>query len=233
MWWKADLHIHSCLSPCGSMEMSPRRIAETAVNRGLDLIALTDHNTAENCPAMKEAARAKGIPVIFGAEICTREEIHVLCLFETAAEAREFSGMIYKKIPEGKRSRYTEDQIIVDKNEVVLGTLDKFLITGADISFEASFDLTLRSGGLFIPAHIDRMSYGVLSQIGYLPDLAYNGIELLGNSEAAETGQYTVIKNSDAHVPAQIGQRYFFFEGEEPSFGHLKNALLAGAVRLA
>ncbi len=231
MWWKADLHIHSCLSPCGSLEMSPRLIAETAVNRGLDLIALTDHNTAENCPAIREAARSKGIQVIYGTEICTREEIHALCLFETVAAAREFGSMIYRKIPEGKRSRYTDDQIIVDENEFVLGSLDKLLITGADISFEKSLDLTIRFGGLFIPAHIDRKSYSVLSQIGYLPDLPYHGIEMIGDSNSLDTGKITVVKNSDAHIPAHIGQRYFLFEGPEPAFGYLREALFAGAVR--
>jgi hypothetical protein len=212
--------------------MSPRRIAEAASAHSLDLIALTDHNSAENCPAMEEACRRAGIPVIYGIEICTREEIHALCLFETASAAGEFGATIYKKIPFGKRSRYTKDQIIVDKDEVVLGSLDKFLITGADISFEESLDLTVRSGGLFIPAHVDRISYSVLSQIGYLPDLPYHGIELLGDRKNVETGKNTVIKNSDAHVPAHIGQRYFLFEGAEPSFGCLEAALLDGAVEL-
>ncbi len=232
MWWKTDLHIHSCLSPCGSLKMSPETIAQRAGKQGVQLIGLTDHNSALNCTALEEVIKKTELSAVYGIEACTREEVHALCLLETADKAVELGKEIYRMIPARGISKYRDDQVIVNASEQILGYLDKFLIAGADISYEELFRMTKDYGGLFIPAHINRLSYSVFSQLGFLPNLPYDAVEVIGDPEEIAAAKYTVIKSSDAHVPEQIGNSYFLFEGKNPSFRDLKEALEKGRVEL-
>lgn len=178
-WFKADLHLHSCLSPCGSLESSPAAIAKTAQERGLHLIALTDHNSALNCPAFAENCRRLGITALFGMEVTCAEEAHCLCLFPTADSALEFGALIYEKlIPVPNNPDQWGDQIIVNADEEIEGEVESLLVNATAIGLEELGELTHAYGGLFIPAHVDRSAFSLMSQLGFVPPGNYDALEI-------------------------------------------------------
>ena len=234
---KADLHIHSCLSPCGSLEMSPRSIAGRAKELGLDLICLTDHNSALNSPAMAKACAAAGIHCLFGLEATTREEVHTLCYFATVPEALKLSELIDVKLPDLKNDpEIFGDQAIVDENDNVLGQYEKILGNAADIGLEELRDLVLELGGLFVPAHINRARNSLISQLGFvLPGERYSAVEVhksiyLRGAEQPDTLDYPVISNSDAHYLTDIGLVYNEIDLKDFSLDALREALEQKAV---
>lgn len=152
--------------------MSPSVIARTAKERGLQMAALCDHNTALNTPAFAAACAAEGLTGIYGMEATTREEAHILCLFETPEAALSLGEFIYELLPEIPNDpEKMGDQVYVDAEENILGEVEKVLMSGADISLEALLEEVHRRGGLFIPAHIDRPVFSIPSQLGFLPPL--------------------------------------------------------------
>ena len=228
---RADLHIHSCLSPCGDLTMSPRAIAAAAVESGLDLLALTDHNTARNVPAFAAACRDRGIAAVFGCEATSSEEVHVLALFEEERNAIEFGDEIYASLPDARHDPVRfGDQVVVDEQETIVDTLQKHLIAASAWSLTELGRLIHERGGLFIPAHIDRGSFSVWSQLGFLPSDAYDAVERVGEGRI-DSGDLPVIAASDAHEPARIGCRATEFEGARPGFAALRAALKERRVR--
>jgi len=228
---RSDLHIHSCLSPCGSLEMSPRSIARRAIERGLDLIALTAHNSALNAPACSAACQSAGIACIFGLEGTTREEAHVLCLFESPEEALGFGEDIYSLIPDIPNDpEKMGDQVFVDDGENILGEVEKYLPQAADLSID---DLALRVGeaeGLFIPAHVDKPVFSIVSQLGFLPPLPYTALETTRMPCPVNTGKLPLIMNSDAHYLDDIGRRLSVLSVYELSFQGIREAIEAGRI---
>ena len=224
--FRADCHLHSCLSPCGDLEASPSAIVETAVDRGLDLIALTDHNSALNCSTFSQAAERAGISALYGIEATTREEVHVLCLFDSPHGALELGETIYQALPNIPviPERYG-DQVYVDIDDMILGEVDKHLIYAADYSIDELLEIVTAAGGLFIPAHIDRAVNSIYSQLGFLPDAPYSAVEVTKFPSPMDTRGNPVISDSDAHFLTDIGSRSFTFEAEAPTFEGLKNAL--------
>lgn len=232
MFYKADLHIHSCLSPCGSLEMSPARIVQEAKKQRLDLIALTDHNNTRNIPAFASLCRKAGIAALYGMEVSSSEEIHCLCLFETIEAAGELGSVVEDHLPEiPNNPDLFGDQVYVDESENILGEFVPSLLQSAEITLEELHRETTRLGGLFIPAHIDRPSFSLISQLGFLPDLAYSALECVHLPPPVECGSITLVRNSDAHRPEDIGSRHFCFEAEEASFPALRRALEEGKVK--
>lgn len=210
--------------------MSPRRIVEEAVRRGLKMAALTDHNSAENCPAFESLCRKRDITPLSGLEVTTREEVHVVCLFEKAATARDFGALIYELLPEVYCDPATMgDQVIVDEEENVIDFIEKHLITAAEIGFEQLYTLVGRYGGLFIPAHIDRPVFSVSSQLGFLPALDYPAVESVTWPSPLETGEIPVIADSDAHYPDDIAKRFTRYTLRERSLEGLTLALKTGS----
>ncbi len=233
-WFRADLHLHSCLSPCGDLECSPSAIAATAKERGIALAALTDHNSALNCPAFAEACRRNRVAALFGMEVTSREEVHLLCLFETVAQALEMGQVLYAALANiPNRPETFGDQVYVDIDEVILGTVDKHLTAAVSYSADEINDLVLARGGLFIPAHIDRAVTSMQSQLGFLPEGNYHAVEVLRSPCSLDTGGYTQICDSDAHFLDDIASRWFEFEADVPDFSGLKEALARGAIRLS
>ncbi len=233
MLFKADLHIHSCLSPCASLEMSPSAIVEKAKLEGLNLIAITDHNSALNAPAFLEAcARTGGLNALFGMEVTTAEEIHCLCLFDNTDSALELSEFIYSILPEvkNKADKYG-DQVYVDVDENILGEVEKFLGVAADISFERLGNIVHEKGGIFIPAHIDREIFGLIHQIGYLPDYPFDSLEVSrhylkrGYDPNVITGKYGYLSASDSHYLDGVGSVVNLIEAEEFSIEALRSAI--------
>ena len=178
-WFKADLHLHSCLSPCGSLESSPATISTTAQKIGLDLIALTDHNSTLNCPAFAENCRRIGISALFGMEATTAEEAHCLCLFGDLEAAMAFGEMVFAQLnmvindPE-----QWGDQIQVNADEEIEAEIETLLVSATTLSLEELEQLSHAHGGLFIPAHVDRPAFSLMSQLGFVPPGNYDALEI-------------------------------------------------------
>ncbi|MFQ3620264.1 MAG: PHP domain-containing protein, partial [Spirochaetales bacterium] len=159
--------------------MSPRRIAQVAARLGLHLVALTDHNSALNCPAFADACVKEKITALFGIEVTTSEEIHVLALFETVEQALELGQRIYNSLPKIPYNPERHgDQVYVNEAEEILGEVGTYLGVGSSFSLEELGSLIANLEGLFIPAHIDRPSNSLLSQLGRIPELAYSALEI-------------------------------------------------------
>jgi PHP family Zn ribbon phosphoesterase len=225
---RADLHIHSCLSPCGSLFNSPSEIARSARRAGLDLIALTDHNSSLNCEAFLEACAREEIAGICGMEATSAEEAHCLCLFENLETALDFSAFIrdhQQKVP--LRSERMGDQVVVNLSEEIIGTVDYLLISATDLSIDEMEAQVHSRGGLFIPAHVDRRAFSLTSQLGFIPRSNYDALEWYhrDNPRIADYPEYPAISNSDAHDLESIGRKSFAFEAEAAGFAGLKQWL--------
>ena len=175
-----DLHIHSCLSPCAEDEMTPSAIAGFAKLNGIGLIAVTDHNSAQNLPAAQAACAAYGVRLLPGIEVNTEEEIHLLCYFPTVAAALQMSDAIYQSLPELPYDRSIwGNQLVMDENDVVTAEVDKLLTLACGLDLYAATALCRDLGGVAVPAHVDRDSYSLLSVLGFAPeDLPFPAFEL-------------------------------------------------------
>lgn len=165
-----DLHIHSCLSPCGDDDMTPANIAGMAAVKGLDIIALTDHNSCKNCPAAMYHGNAYGVTVIPGMELTTEEEVHVICLFPTLEDAMSFDELVSKKLmPIPNREDIFGKQQIMNEKDEVIGTAEYLLINATSISFDEVFSLVKSFRGIAYPAHVDKTSTSLISNLGFVP----------------------------------------------------------------
>lgn len=222
-----DLHNHSCLSPCGSLEMSPARLVAEASARGIDMLALTDHNAGDNLPAFDICCRRAGIVPVYGLEVTGREEAHLLCLFGDLKTAVRFGYVIYENLQTiPNNPDVMGDQIIVDEDENIIGELDKHLAGGAvDFSMDELAAMVHERDGLFIPAHIDRAAFSVKSQLGFLPEGDWDAVEVMHRPCELNSGRYYEITGSDAHYPESVGQRSFKIDPELLDFKGLKQFL--------
>lgn len=196
-----DLHIHSCLSPCGEEEMTPNNIIGMAQILGLDAIAVADHNTAKNLPAVAALGKANGILVIPAIEVTTAEEVHVLSLFPSVEAALEMDQILYDALPAiMNRPDIFGRQLWMDEEDTVLGETDKLLINATSLSIEKVFAKVKELGGVPVPAHIDKSSYSVIANLGFIPpELEAVTVEVK-NPPCAAAKPYRVITDSDAHA---------------------------------
>lgn len=230
--FKADLHIHTLLSPCGSLEMSPVNIIKAALKAKLDIIGICDHNSTKQAPLIKKMAKKEGLYVICGAEINSIEEVHCLTLFETGEQLSAFQGFIDQYLmPVKNKPALFGEQVVVDENEMIVEEVDDLLINALDVSLLEIEQKVHGLGGIVIPAHVDRSYCGLFSQLGILPDNikidafeVCNDVEELKKSGKLPKGA-SIVKNSDAHMLNQIGQKFTLFEMENPTFNELKWAL--------
>lgn len=230
----ADLHNHSCLSPCASLEESPSLIARLARERGLDLLALTDHNSALNCPAFAEACHREGVAPLFGMEACSVEEVHVLCIFGTADGALAFGETLrglLQVLPYD--SDKLGDQVVVDADEGVLDLVDYYLGAALSIGFDELCAEAARRGALVIPAHVDRPMFSVSSQLGFLPPGPYDAVESMREPAPELARGFTAISGSDSHYPEQICRRPFAVELPEDALEPMAAPALVEALREA
>lgn len=232
--FKADLHIHSVLSPCGDLDASPTRIVERAKQCGIDILGISDHNTTRHVRVMMELGKENGIFILPGIEINTSEEIHCLAFFENADVAEDFQSFIDENLPlVMNNSALFGQQLVVDRNENIIDEVDILLTAAINASiYEVSREVYKRNG-LFIPAHIDRPYTSVYSQLGFIPDdLHFDALEVSARSKVSdfkmqhkELETFTLITNSDAHHPDAINRATTTFELEEISFREIKMAL--------
>ncbi|MDR2362974.1 MAG: PHP domain-containing protein, partial [Spirochaetaceae bacterium] len=163
----ADLHNHSCLSPCGSLDLSPRYLAELAAARNVKVLALTDHNSGLNGPAFARVCPRYGIIPIFGMEATTQEEIHALCLFTSLEASLAWSEYVYSiLIPFPNDPEKTGDQVYVDEEDNIEGEVEYFLPNAINLSIDGIGPKAAEYGGIVIPAHVDRPAFSMVSQLG-------------------------------------------------------------------
>lgn len=220
-----DLHIHSCLSPCADDDMTPGNILGMAALIGLDLIALTDHNSCKNCPSILAQAGAFPLQVIPGMELTTCEEVHVLCYFPSLADAMAFDAYVaVHLLPVANDPAIFGNQLLCDAKDSVCGSFDPLLISATDISFFELETLLKNYQGMMVPAHIDKNSNSLISQLGFVPEgVAFPYFEV--HDLASVTGlrerfpvlrDLLVLSSSDAHRLDGLHER--LYELEEPFF---------------
>ena len=165
-----DLHIHSCLSPCGDDDMTPANIVGMAAVKGLDVIALTDHNSCRNCPAAMYHGEKYGVTVIPGMELTTQEEVHVICLFPELEDALVFDTLVHERLlPIRNREDIFGKQQVMNKKDEIIGTVDNLLINATSIAFDDVFSLAGSCHGIAYPAHVDKSSTSLISNLGFVP----------------------------------------------------------------
>jgi PHP family Zn ribbon phosphoesterase len=232
--YKADLHIHTVLSPCGDLEMSPKNIVKEASEKGLNIIGITDHNTTHHCKLVKQLAEPLGITLLMGAEITTKEEIHCLAYFETDDQLDDMQEYLDFHLPNIPNDPAIFGyQVVVDENEEILWQEERLLITAINQSIEQVERKVHSLGGIFIPAHIDKNRYSLISQLGFIPkNLNPDAFEISRHSSHEELLPYlkgfediTIVRNSDAHSLADIGGLFTMFAMEQPGFEGFRAAL--------
>lgn len=232
--YRADLHIHTLLSPCGDLEMSPAAIVQRAVEMNLDVIAVTDHNSTLHCALVAELGREAGLVVIPGVEITTKEEAHCLAFFETLEAAAIFQEFIESRLPYilNDPARFG-DQVVVDREERIIDQPPLLLTSALQAGIEEIEEVVHHLNGLFVPAHIDRPRFSLISQLGFIPPgLKADAFELHRTTAVEPFRQLhrlspgtTLLKNSDAHFLKDIGRSGTLFTLNELTFAEIALAL--------
>jgi|WetSurMetagenome_2_1015567.scaffolds.fasta_scaffold243216_2 3',5'-nucleoside bisphosphate phosphatase len=234
-----DLHIHSCLSPCADLGMSPLTIVRESLQKGLHFIAVCDHNSAENAGAAARAGAKLGLHVLPGMEINSREEIHSLAIFDKEEQALSMQEMVYRHLPGKNNPGVFGEQVVANEIDEVDGFNERMLIGATQLSIETIVAEVHRLGGISIACHVDRPSYSILSQLGFIPpgleldaaELTFRaGVETLDGYMEALKG-LPVIRSSDAHMPEDIGRGSTSFFIESPCVEEIRLALRAESGR--
>ncbi len=223
-----DFHIHSCLSPCGDDDNTPNNLAGMGAIAGLNIMALTDHNTTKNCPAFFAAAKKHGIIPIAGMELTTAEDIHVVCLFEHLEDAMRFDEEISgrHRLKVKNRVDIYGEQYIMDGDDNVIGTEEYFLPIATDITIDDVVDITESYDGVCFPAHIDRQANGIIATLGTFPDMPhFNAVEIHDPDKKEEyLSKYPILADklvlcgSDAHYLWDIRDKQAYLELEDEPY---------------
>ena len=225
-----DLHMHSCLSPCGEDDMTPNNIVGMSFLKELDCIAVTGHNTAMNLPAIKTVADVMGVVLLPGIEVTSREEVHILTYFRDVETAVEFGKMVYEHLPPiPNNAAIFGNQRILNEMDEPVGELDRLLIQATDLSIEEIAKACEEAGGACVAAHINRSSNSLLANLGFLPpEPVFSALEVYkaAPAPAVPTGDYKILYASDAHNLGDISEREFFLDLPEKSTQALFDYLL-------
>jgi 3',5'-nucleoside bisphosphate phosphatase len=230
----ADLHIHTVLSPCAEVEMIPPFIVAQARDLGLGIIAVTDHNSAENAGAVMEAARGMDLTVLPGMEVQSREEVHLVCLFGDLSDALAWQELVYERLPPLKNNEEVfGGQFVVDATGEFIRRNDRLLLASTGMSVEEIALGVAERHGLCIPAHIDRPSYGLLANLGFVPEgSSFAALEVSKHGNIDElrgrhpsVGRWNCITSGDAHRLEEMSDRTILTVAE-PTIDEIKLALL-------
>jgi PHP family Zn ribbon phosphoesterase len=228
---RADLHVHTVLSPCAEVEMIPPLIVQTALELNIDLIAITDHNATGNIRAVMEAAQGTDLTILPGMELQTREEVHLLCLFETLEQAEAWQKVVDSVLPDRtNNSDFFGEQFIVDATGDFIRREERLLATSADIGLDEAVIQVNNMGGFAIPAHVDRKAFSLIANLGLIP-LGFEALEisrhLKPNEAVARFPQlkgYPLIQNGDVHrLDEFLG--VCEFDIEAPTLSEIRMAL--------
>ncbi|MGB4660984.1 MAG: PHP domain-containing protein [Mobilitalea sp.] len=229
-----DLHIHSCLSPCGDDDMTPSNIVGMSALKKLDVIAVTDHNSCKNCPAVMKLGKEYGITVLPGMELTTMEEVHVLCFFAELADALRFSDYVASQLMQIQNDeKIFGKQQVCDEEDKIIGNEPYLLINATNISFEDIGKLMKEYHGVHIPAHIEKNSNSVLSNLGFISeDADFKTAELADISKYEELSKKhpylqkcRIISDSDAHMLWKINEAVNFITARSRSREDILRAL--------
>jgi PHP family Zn ribbon phosphoesterase len=232
-YFSADLHIHTCLSPCSDWEMSPKKIVAKSIEKQLDIIAICDHNSAENVQAVMHLGEKMGLCVLPGMEICSKEEVHILGLFNAAEQAQAMQEFVYAHLPGENKAEVFGYQVIIDEEDEIRGEVSRLLIGASRLSLQDIVAKVHKLGGLSIASHVDRPSFGIIGQLGFIPtDLSLDGLEVSYRLPLNEVRKkipgivnFPCISSSDAHFPEDIGKAKTIFALSAPTFDEIRMAL--------
>ncbi|NLC66177.1 MAG: PHP domain-containing protein [Clostridium sp.] len=215
MKYAADLHIHSCLSPCSEDDMTPNNIINMALIKGLDIIAVTDHNSGKNVESVIEAAKNR-ILVVPGIEVESKEEVHLLTYFRKLNDLKSFNHIISQNLPKIEiDTKIWGNQIVMDSKDRKTGLVDNLLTTSTTLSLEEIFSIVRSLDGVVVPAHVDRGSYSIISNLGFIPEnLKVKTVEIMKKDSLKHPSikHLNYIISSDAHFLGNILERIFFLD---------------------
>jgi 3',5'-nucleoside bisphosphate phosphatase len=218
-FFRADLHIHTVLSACAEIEMIPSLILRQARQKGVNLIAITDHNACHNVEAVLEAAKGSGIHVLPGMELQSREEVHLLCLFDRLESCKALQDTVFERLPPmTNKEDVFGPQYVVNAAGEWLWTEERLLAVSTDLTLEEVVSLVDRLGGMTIPAHVDRPSYSLLANLGLIPEtLTFPALEVTpyfgrqgGCRQWPQLKDRCLILSGDAHRLQEIQNRTVF-----------------------
>ncbi|MCX6164985.1 MAG: PHP domain-containing protein [Ignavibacteriae bacterium] len=230
---KADVHLHTCLSPCAEITQSPKRVIEKAYEIGFNLVFITDHNSIANTEAAIKTGKNLGDLRIYpGMEITTREEIHILSLFENIDDANRTQDYINNYLPDVYFEKEKQEQIIANENDEVEGFYGKSLFSAVDLDLDEIIELIHKNNGIAIAAHIDRQSFSIISQLGFIPEKCkLDALEISPNMSLKDAKEiykdyalkYKFVKGSDSHSLNTIGCSFTEYYGKDNSFESFYN----------
>ncbi len=232
--FRADLHIHTCLSPCADLSMTPRAIVEKSSSLGINIIAVCDHNSVENVEVTRNLAKKKGISVVAGIEINSSEEVHVLGLFGSVESAVKMQSVVYEHLQPGENDEERFGmQVVVNEIDEVMGFSNRLLIGATNLSVNRIVKLVQGLGGLAVASHIDREGFGIIGQLGFVPPgIGFDALEISARTTTEEAiekfSDYRAIPwitSSDAHRLEEIGRRTTGLVMYHSTFGELCLAL--------
>lgn len=234
-WFRADLHVHTLLSPCAAVEMTPRNIIRHAQTAGIDIVAITDHNAGDNVAAAIRAAAGTTVVVLPGMEVQTREEVHLLTLFDKMRDFKKWCDFVaLHRSPLQNDEKKFGAQFVVDEEDELVRTEEILLLASTDLGFDEAVEQARAMGGLTIAAHVDRPAFSVLSQLGFIPDGASpDAVEVSRNLQWTEAkkrlpaiGALPVVVSSDAHTIDDFltGPKTMFLM-ESPTLSEIRQAL--------
>lgn len=229
-----DFHIHSCLSPCGDNDMTPQNIAAMSALKRLDVIAITDHNSCKNCASVIDAAQVYDLLVIPGMELTTSEEVHVLCLFYDLTSALNFDDYVYKHLlPIKNNAKIFGEQLLCNSQDKVIGNVENLLINSTDISLDSLWELVTEYNGIIIPAHLDKDSTSIISNLGFIPlDSKFKCAEFKDTKKLKELTESnpilsscSIITSSDAHYLQDISEPIHTIQVDEKNIRSILDTL--------
>ena len=231
--FRADLHIHSCLSPCGDEAMRPRALVNKALGKGLDMIAICDHNSAENTAAFIRAGDERGLKVLPGIEVTSREEIHLIALFDTPEDCTALQNLIYQNLPGENVEEVFGPQTVVNERDETVGVNRRMLIGATLLPLEQIVSMVGSLRGVTIASHIDRQAFSLLGQLGFIPEgLSLDGLEISARTSKEEAQKrfyayrhYSFVRFSDAHYLEDIGKNITHFLLAQTTSEEIKMAL--------
>lgn len=240
--FKGDLHIHSCLSPCGSLDNSPSNIIATAKRKGLEMIAVTDHNTTRNVKTCIELGKEAELFVLPGCEVTTLEEVHCLAYFADTETMDVFQEYLDRYLPDIKNNpAFFGYQVAVNRHDEIIYEEEKLLVAAIEQDLESVAEMVHALGGLFVPAHIDRPKNSVFSQLGFIPtELKYDALEISKRTPVAafkqshpQLNNKVCVQNSDAHYLDDIATAHCVYEMETLNWEQIRATFAQGLSRIS
>ncbi len=228
--FKVDLHIHTCLSPCGDNSMVPTKIIAQAKRGNLHAIGISDHNATENVLAVREAGLREGVPVLGGIEMTSEEEIHVLAFFDDHRDLAEMQNLIYENLEGENDEEAWGEQIIVDSNDRITGSNKRLLIGATGLSIDRIVDHVHKLGGIAIASHVDKEAFSITSQLGFIPQfIELDALELSPHASNSRISYrdsgFPLLTFSDAHYLDDLGSSFTTLMLAETTVEELKKAI--------